>query len=648
MNFSPATSTARFGGLDGLRAIAVALVLVYHFFPQLLPGGFLGVDIFFVISGFLITSLLIREKAKHGRVSLRSFWRRRARRLLPALGLVLLVCTSLVALVGGDLLVGIGRQLLGAATFVSNWVFIAAGADYFARDTPELFRNTWSLAIEEQFYIFLPLIAILLFAVCRRQTAALLLAVAGIASAIWMAELSLTGANSTRVYFGSDTHSFGLMLGAALAFVTSYSRGRTTPGPARQIGYSAVALGGFGALGVMVLTLPEGSALSFQGGFQLATVVALATVWAVTRPGAWIGRTIDAAPMRWVGERSYGIYLWHWPLLLIVAGAFPAAPQWQVALVTLAATLLCAAMSFRWVEQPVRQLGIRASLRLLLQPRRYTPKRRFVAIGLGAVLAVSVPATAYAVSQAPALSSAQAAIERGAALVEQTQPPAAKPAVEPTAKPTAKPQASEAEPPESKPSDSKDAGKANDAKSAKGKQTALPAAPRAMGTDITAVGDSVMLASAPELNSAFPGVSIDAAVSRGMGAGVGLVADSAAQGALRHVVVVGLGTNGTVTTDELAAIRNSAAGHPLILVNAHGDREWIPGVNETITAFAAAHRGVVVADWDGNVTGVPGALAGDEIHPNPSGGIIYAQSVQSALDALDTPAEAIGYAVPRR
>lgn len=154
---SPAGASAtRFGGLDGLRAIAVTLVLVYHFFPGALHGGFLGVDIFFVISGFLITSLLIREHHNTGRIALGAFWQRRARRLLPALGLVLLVCSSLALLVGGDVLVGIGAQLFGSLFFVSNWVFIARGTDYFAHDQPELFRNTWSLAIEEQFYLLLP------------------------------------------------------------------------------------------------------------------------------------------------------------------------------------------------------------------------------------------------------------------------------------------------------------------------------------------------------------------------------------------------------------------------------------------------------------------------------------------------------------
>lgn len=158
-------SRPHYGGLDGLRAIAVGLVLVYHLFPGVLPGGFLGVDIFFVISGFLITSLLLHEYTFEGKIRLGMFWRRRARRLLPALALVLLVCIALGLVIGGDLLVGIGAQLAGAAFFVNNWVYIATGADYFAKDNPELFRNTWSLSIEEQFYLVLPLMLLALLAV---------------------------------------------------------------------------------------------------------------------------------------------------------------------------------------------------------------------------------------------------------------------------------------------------------------------------------------------------------------------------------------------------------------------------------------------------------------------------------------------------
>jgi peptidoglycan/LPS O-acetylase OafA/YrhL len=149
----------RYAGLDGLRALAVVLVVVYHLFPGwVLHSGFVGVDVFFVISGFLITSLLLREHDRTGRIALLAFWTRRARRLLPALAVVVTVSASVAWLVGGDVLLGLGRQVLGAITFSSNWASISAGASYFAGTQPELLRNLWSLAVEEQFYVLWPLL----------------------------------------------------------------------------------------------------------------------------------------------------------------------------------------------------------------------------------------------------------------------------------------------------------------------------------------------------------------------------------------------------------------------------------------------------------------------------------------------------------
>ncbi|MGO2521716.1 MAG: acyltransferase family protein, partial [Microbacterium sp.] len=163
------TTFARFAGLDGLRAVAVILVVIYHLFPwSPLHSGFVGVDVFFVISGFLITSLLLRP-SQAGRLGtprrLLDFWRRRARRLLPALAVVITVCATAAWLLGGDLLVGMGRQVLGAATFSYNWLAVADGTDYFSATAPELFRNFWSLAVEEQFYVLWPLLLPLLLLV---------------------------------------------------------------------------------------------------------------------------------------------------------------------------------------------------------------------------------------------------------------------------------------------------------------------------------------------------------------------------------------------------------------------------------------------------------------------------------------------------
>lgn len=628
---SPRTArrSARFGGLDGLRAVAVGLVLGYHLFPGALPGGFLGVDVFFAISGFLITSLMLREFDREGRIRLGAFWRRRARRLLPALGLVLLVCTALALPVGGDLLVGIGAQLAGAALFVSNWVFIANGADYFARDTPELFRNTWSLAIEEQFYIVLPLVVLLLVRLRGGLRRALPLGLLGIGSAALMIVLSLSGADPTRIYFGSDTHTFGLLLGAAMAAILhrSPAADAPTPGPLRQFATATIALAGLGVLGWLAATLAEGGAASFRWGFQLATVAALAVVAAVTRPGAWAGRALDVAPLRWIGERSYGIYLWHWPLLLVLGAALGPGRDRLVALLTLAATLLAAALSYRFVEQPVRRFGLRRSLRLLLRPSDHTPRRRIVAVALGAVLAVTVPASVAAIVVAPQRSSAADAIARGQEALDR---------------------AGEDGEGEAGSGSQPDREAADASRDGESPAEGSPATLSPQGRDLSAVGDSVMLASAPELEEAYPGIAIDAAVSRGMGAGAGLVSDLSSRGELRSVLVVGLGTNGPVQEADLDSIRSSAGTRPIVLVNAHADRDWIPGVNRLLGDYAAAHRGVVVADWTGAVTGVPDALAGDDIHPNPSGGEIYAGAVGEALEELQQPGEGVGFALPRR
>lgn len=611
---------ARYRGLDGLRAIAVGLVLVYHLFPGLLPGGFLGVDVFFAISGFLITSLLLSEWSASGRIRLADFWRRRARRLLPALGLVLVTVSTAALVVGGDVLVGIGRQIAGAALFVSNWTSIAAGSDYFAKDAPELFRNTWSLGIEEQFYLVLPLLALVLMRLpgrAGRIGRPILFGALGLTSAVLMLTGSFAGWEPSRLYFGSDTHSFGLFLGAALACIVHRgAREGSAPDRAlRQWPLWAAAIAGFVVLAVLSLTLREGSPESFRGGIQLATVAALAVIWAITRPGMSLAPHLDARPMRWIGERSYGIYLWHWPLLLLaqaVLGAWASSGIGWLAtgLGVLALTLVLSQLSYRYVEQPVRRLGLMRSLRRLVQLGRGDRRQRVIALSLFAVLAISVPASIGAVVTAPQTTTAEAAIERGRVLLE-----------------AAERQAAEQQP----------------------QETPVDAGPRLpSGEQLTAIGDSVMLASSPELAARFPGISIDAEVSRGLSVGVGLAQEQLANGSLRYALIVGLGTNGPIDEADLDALRAAAGPRPLILVSAHAERDWIPGVNALLAQYAASHRGVVLAEWDAAITPHPEMLAGDGIHPEPSGGELYASAIQDALAKLLTPGESVGYVGPRR
>ncbi|GAB3630698.1 peptidoglycan O-acetyltransferase OatA [Microbacterium shaanxiense] len=599
---TPIHSTPRrFAGLDGLRAVAVILVVAFHLFPSSpVRSGFVGVDVFFVISGFLITSLLLRPSRLGPLGSPRrliDFWRRRARRLLPALALVITVCATAAWMLGGDVLVGIGRQVLGAATFSYNWLAVAGGSDYFAATAPELFRNVWSLAVEEQFYVLWPLLLPLVLLIPGRWTRAALMLVAAGGSAWWMAAL-VAGGDVTRAYFGTDSHAFGLLLGIALALAAADMPEREWM-LRRSAQAGSMLLGVVGLAAVVVAALaPEDAAIT--GVLVLASVGTALTIFAGTWPGSWWGRGLDVAPLRWIGERSYGIYLWHWPVLVLALVATQGTgPEVGVPVVTGAAVLVAsvgaAALSYRFVEQPLRRYGFRHAWRALQRRITGRPMVRLAgvsALGLGVV---AVGGTAAAIVTAPPTTSAAAAIAAG----EQAMRDAAK----------AAPDESDGEP----------------------EQIEIPD-----GTEITAVGDSVMLASAPSLYEQFPGIEVDAEVSRSIWAGPDILDDLASRGELRENVVVALGTNGPVDWGVLEQMSQVAGkDRNLILVNAHAPRDWIPGVNADLAAFADSHRSVWVADWSGAIAPHTELLAGDDIHPGEAGGDVFADSVESALERAE-------------
>lgn len=599
------TTSSRFAGLDGLRAIAVTLVIVYHLFPQSpLRGGFVGVDVFFVISGFLITSLLLRPSREGWRGAPRrllDFWRRRARRLLPALAIVVTVCATAAWLLGGDLLVGMGRQVLGAATFSYNWLAVADGADYFADTAPELFRNFWSLAVEEQFYIVWPiLLPLVLLIPARWARVALVVAVAA-GSAWWMGQLAAAGA-VTRAYFGTDPHSFGLLLGIALALAVENvpERPWMRSAAARSASLSA-GLVGVTAIVVAALIPETSDAATFPGTLLLATGGAALAVFAGVWPGSWFGRAVDARPLKWIGDRSYGLYLWHWPVLVLVLvgvqgfGPEGGVPPWAGALALLI-SVAAAAASYRFVEMPFRRRGFRRSLRAVGRRMAGRPLSRFAAIAALAVVAVALGGTTAAILDAPHTTTAAVAIDRGQdALEDAAETPA--------------------------PADAAEEEHAD----------VIPD-----GTEITAVGDSVMLASAPSLLDEFPGIAVDAEVSRSIWTGPEILDRLAASGELRENVVVALGTNGPVDSGVLGEMsRIVGPERNLILVNAHAPRDWIPGVNADLESFADRHRRVWVADWNGAIAPHEDLLAGDGIHPGDAGGEVFADCVKDALATIE-------------
>ncbi|WP_348788666.1 acyltransferase family protein [Leifsonia sp. NPDC080035] len=601
------SATRRYAGLDGLRAIAVVTVLVYHLFPGVLPGGFIGVDIFFVISGFLITSLLLRERSETGRVDLRGFWTRRVRRLVPAIAALVVVCSAIALAIGGDVLVGIPRQILGASTFSANWLSIAADSSYFAQGAPELFRNLWSLAVEEQFYLVWPL-ALLAIALIRHWGArlAIVLAIAA-ASAIEMALLTSPGSDPTRVYFGSDTHSFGLALGAALALLIARLRpldldaGETAAQVFVRRWLPPLGVAAVFALVVAAYGMHDEAAFTFRGGLLLVSLATAVAIGAAVLPGSGLGRLLDAAPLRWVGARSYGLYLWHWPVFVLVCAAIPDENDPQTAVVVglgaLACSVAAALLSYRYLEQPIRRHGFRGALRRLRMRSRQSRAARIWTWAGAAVSAGLVAATVAAMLAAPAATGAERFIQQGAASLKSSPAPAPAPSSSSTLRTPPDPH------------------------------------PVAQGRDIVAFGDSVMLASAPALQEGFPGIGIDAVVSRQMHTAPELVAAAAHADALRPVVVIGLGTNGSISEDSLDRVLETIGPRRgLVLVTVQAPRSWTPGVNSTLEAFAAKHPDrVVIADWRGAIAGHLDLLADDQIHPGARGGKIYADALHRAL-----------------
>jgi peptidoglycan/LPS O-acetylase OafA/YrhL len=601
----------RVAGLDGVRAIAVVLVILFHLSPGAVLGGYIGVDLFFVVSGFLITSLLLREHAASGRVALGAFWRRRARRLLPALGVLLLVCCTAAYAIGGDVLLGLGTQVLGAVTFSSNWLFLAGSSNYFDATAPELFRNLWSLAVEEQFYLIWPLLLVLVLLRIPRwvRVGALILLAAG--SAIWMALLwSPDGA--TRVYYGTDTHFFGLAIGAALAFAAARWPAHALEWPRWQ--RTALGLAGpvalAGILGIS-LTMNEDAPVAFQGGLAVVAVLATILIAATLVPGTPLARALDWAPLRWIGERSYGLYLWHWPVFLLVVAALPSMSRqgssgWALGGIAVAITVAAAAASYQFVEQPIRRNGFRATWRTF--SGWFSGARHAFVAGVWVIVLVLVGGvgTVAAIGADPGSGETELLVLAGQQALDEA---AAQQSASPDPTDTAAPDVvtiGDDEPPQ-------------------------PVG----GDQISAIGDSVMLAAAPTLQQRFPGIQIDAQVSRSIYVAPDMVRALISSGSLRKVLVLALGTNGPIDRDVLEQIRTLIGPDRLmVVVNVQAPRYWTDGVNQTLSAFALYYRDVEMANWHDAIQPQLNLLAGDQIHFGSAGAEVFSATIRDALQRL--------------
>ena len=646
-----------------MRALAVIAVLLYHSGGvggvAFIPGGFLGVEVFFVISGYLITALILAQWRTTGRVELKAFWLGRARRLLPALYLVLLLTLSYAVVFLPGEVAGLRGDVLAAMGYVTNWYLVWGHESYFeAIGRPSLLKHLWSLAVEEQFYLVWPLVlafGLSLGAVRWRRRRVLVVALTGAgASALLMALLYSPEVDPSRIYYGTDTRATGLLVGAALAFV--WAPWRAAPAPGNPGGWSAAVrrlrlqrvkqrsrlrrrwgwiaprlldLAGLAALGGLVLLclrLGEFEPFLYRGGLASVALLSALMIMACAHPHSQLGSSLlGSQPLRWIGQRSYGIYLWHWPVFMITR------PQLDVPLeglpllgMRLALTLVLAELSYRYVETPIRRGALGRAWRELREAQGFRRRQLSLMWGGAAMSVVTIcVALGVAVSQA-----------------QQPERPSYLPSVN-------------AIHTKSPPETSGTAGRAvadtsegedqivtrrtaavrkaeeNPATEEKRARAEAPVGP------VSAVGDSVMLGAAGQLEKDVPNLTvIDAQVGMQAYTAVDVLNARRAAGELGEVVVVHIGNNGVYTEEEFDQTMQALEGvRRVVFVNVNVPRAWEEPNNEVISEGVGRYPNAVLADWYSASVDHPEYFVEDGVHLQIKGQKVYAALIAEKIEA---------------
>ena len=687
-------------GMDGLRALAVIAVLLYHADLGFVQGGFLGVEVFFVISGYLITALLLTEWRQYGRINLKGFWMRRAKRLLPALYVLLVatLCYSLVFLPGE--VARLRSDAIAAVGYVTNWYLVLGHQSYFeAVGRPSLLKHLWSLAVEEQFYLLWPPVLALGLSVGARrfrERRMVLIALFGaVGSALLMAALYRPEVDPSRVYYGTDTRATGLLLGAALAFVWTPWAARASAAAAaqekkkkqqqqssssvsswpivrlpsgtwrlqllpdawlleqgwarlrRRWGWSAplvldvMGLLSLGGLVLLCMKLGEYDPLLYRGGLAAVGLASVVVIMACVHPRTrLLSKTIlSQQPLPWIGVRSYGIYLWHWPVFMLSRAHLDVALDGLPLLgLRLVLTVVLAEISYRYVERPIRKGALERGWGRIREARG-RGRWRLYALWGGAATALVVMCGVVGVAVAsakpphpPSYLSTKAIHTKAppdtsrAAATAKTAPSHARSAAKAGARVSAKPETAAAK--------GGPRAKASGEIAANGKR-ATTGAVAPVGT-VSAVGDSVMLGSAYQLHRNIPNLRImDAEVGLQAEAAIDILRWRRAQGQLGDEVIVDIGNNGIFTAEEFDEMMRILAGvRRVVFVNVNVPRPWERPNNEMLAAGVKRYPNkAVLVDWYSASVDHPEYFVADGVHLQPPGQRVYARLIAQQLKA---------------
>ncbi|MGA0061550.1 MAG: acyltransferase family protein [Candidatus Planktophila sp.] len=568
--------------IDGLRALAVIAVMFYHLGFNWIPGGFLGVDLFFVISGYVITRLLLDSIAQSGGLDLRGFYLARLRRLLPALIFMLTTTTIAVGIWAPDTI----RRLLIDAPFsltgTMNWWLVAREQDYFESiGRPSLLQHTWSLAVEAQFYLLWPLLLyFILKKFGKKHIPFASLLIAGSSGvALLLVSISLDAANTSKVshvYFGTDTHSIGLFLGAALA--VSWIPQNFTINLTQKAQNFVDGIGVFGFVGILgtFLFIDASNPGMYKIAFPLAGFFGAAIVMAIVHPASRFAPVLQNKVLLWIGERSYAIYLWHWVIFQVTRPTVDLAGQtWALYSLRILIVFALADISLRFVELPIRH-GV---VKYWIKGRKYRTKRernRQTYLLSTATIFVIVLASVISVRAISTANQAQEALERSLSVEESSS--------------TAR-----------------------------------------VSDGLWVTGDSVILGIRSVLEENQPISLVNARIGRQAPELLEVISQDQPLVA-QSPVIFNLGNNGALSTGDVEAIFEALKNQPqIIVVNTAVPRPWKESNNELISEVAARYSQATLIDWSAISDGHPEYFAPDGVHLVPTGVSVYVQAILEEL-----------------
>ena len=643
--------------LDGIRTLAVLAVVLYHLNLPWAQGGLLGVTVFFVLSGYLITRLLLEEFQHTGSIDLKGFWVRRMRRLMPAIVTVMVVTCALCTIFNHVMLTKMRPDILPSLFFVNNWWQILQNVSYFdALGDPSPLTHFWSLAIEAQFYLVWPPILLLMLklGVKRTPIRRIVVALAAI-SALAMALLYNPAVDPSRIYYGTDTRVFSLLLGAWLAFIperalnprgiinaiglgrflpsraheaasgqstpsethtgTPRTASRPTPRISPALATDLVGVAGLAGLVLMVVFTNGYTAFPYQGGTLLCTLLTLMLMMAAIQPAGILARALSWTPLVWLGKRSYGIYLWHYPLLMLMNPVADVTEKpWWLLIIQALVVVAAAEISYRFIETPFRhgafgrfveQLRL-GNISLPVMVRRHMPL-----VAVCAALAVVALGGLVFVPNTSALSEEGAALlADGAAGNGNTGAEGGDAAANATGE-----------------------GNAMSGTNASGDADATDDSGFPAGSyDILMVGDSVSLRCVDTFANTFPHGHIDAAKSRQFSAGIETYRGYVDQNLAGKIAVFALGTNGLVTDEQIDELMGLVGSKRVaVFINTRSPQPWVGATNEAIARAAERYDNVHVIDWYGYSANRNDVFDGDGTHLNNKGANEYINLVYDAV-----------------